>query len=490
MIAFFRPLVNEICDTLSADMTTARSIASNFSIQLLGKALSVLIGLISVAILTRALGTHAFGEYTTATTYLQMFGVVVDFGLTLTLIVMISKPDVDEERIVGNFFGLRLVSGFLLFSLAPLTVLALPWSSSVQTAVLVGALAYFLMGAASMLLGIFQRHQAMWRAAIAELLNRAVLLGLIALFAMTSPGVVEMVFAMVVANAIWLIAMIQFAKPFVNVRPLFEWSQWRFILSQSWPIAVSIIFNLLYLKGDILFLAYFRDQVEVGLYGAAYKILDVLTVLPTMLMGLVLPSLVAMWSDRNLEAFRSRVARIFDLFILAVVPVVVGAQLTATELMELIAGSGFRDAGPVLTWLIIALIGVFLGALYGHLIVAIGKQRIMTWGYVFVAVVAIVGYLWLIPPYGMWGAVWVTLVSEALITILTFTVVYRNSGALPSPTTTVKSLVAAGIMYLALLNLETHVLIDIVVGSTIYGSALFALKAITLNDVKAMLPSR
>ena len=342
-------------------MTTARSIASNFSVQLMGKVLSVLLGLICVAIITRALGTSAFGEYTTAVTYLQIFGVVVDFGLTLTLIVMISKPGIDEERIVGNFFGLRLVTGFLMFSLAPLTVLALPWSSTIQTAVLVGALAYFLMGGASMLVGVFQRHESMWRAALAELLNRAVLLGLTALFALTSPGVVEMVFAMVIANAVWLILMVQFASPFVKIRARFEWSQWMFILTHSWPIAISIIFNLLYLKGDILFLAYFRDQAEVGLYGAAYRILDVMTVLPTMLMGLVLPSLVAMWSAGRVEEFRTRVARIFDAFALIVIPVVVGAQLTSTELMTLIAGDDFAAAGSILTWLILALVGVFFG---------------------------------------------------------------------------------------------------------------------------------
>src|SRR3989339_1310948 len=237
-------------------MTTARSIASNFSVQLFGKTLSVLIGLLSVAILTRALGTSAFGDPTPPLSYLQMFGVVVDFGLTLTLIVMISKPGIDEERIVGNFFGLRLVSGFVMFSLAPLLVLALPWSETIRTAVLVGALAYFLMGGASMLLGVFQRHEAMWRAAVAELLNRGILLILITIFVIISPGVTEMFIAMVVSNAFWLFIMVHFAKPFVRIRPLFEWSQWIFILSHSWPIAVSIIFNLLYLKGDILFLAY------------------------------------------------------------------------------------------------------------------------------------------------------------------------------------------------------------------------------------------
>ena len=120
-----------------------------------------------------------------------------------------------------------------------------------------------------------------------------------------------------------------------------------FILSHSWPIAVSIIFNLLYLKGDILFLAYFRDQTEVGIYGAAYRILDVLTVLPTMLMGLVLPSLVAMWSAGQAHEFRARVTRIFDVFALTVIPSL-GAQLTSTELMVLIAGSGLLRQVPSL----------------------------------------------------------------------------------------------------------------------------------------------
>lgn len=471
-------------------MITARSIAGNFSVQLVGKILSVVLGLAVMAIVTRVLGTSAFGEYTTALTYLQMFGVVVDFGLTLTLIVMISKTGVDEERVVGNFFGLRLVSGFLLFSLAPLTVLLFPWSSTIKTAVLVGALAYFLMGGATMLVGLFQRHEAMLRAALAELLNRAVLLALVALFAFTAPTVVAMVAAMLVANAVWLAAMIRLAQPFVRIRPLFEWPQWMAILSQSWPIAVSIFFNLLYLKGDILFLAYFRDQSEVGLYGAAYKIIDVLTVLPVMLMGLMLPSLVAMWSSGEAQAFKDRVAKLFDVFVLAVVPIVVGAQLVSSEVMVLIAGEDFAAAGPLLALLIVALLGVFLGALWGHLVVAVNKQKVMTWGYLAVAIISIAGYLLYIPDYGAWGAIWVTLVSEALIAMLTFLVVYKTSRALPGLAALVKALMASAIMYLALVGLDVHVVIDLLVGATVYAAALFALRAVTIKELRALLPER
>ncbi|MBI4435127.1 polysaccharide biosynthesis C-terminal domain-containing protein, partial [Candidatus Uhrbacteria bacterium] len=260
-------------------------------------------------------------------------------------------------------------------------------------------------------------------------------------------------------------------------------------LAHSWPIAISIIFNLLYLKGDILFLAYFRDQAEVGLYGAAYRVLEVMTVLPTMLMGLVLPSLVAMWSQGRTQEFRKRVAQIFDLFALMVVPVVVGAQLTSTELMTLIAGADFAIAGPILTWLILALVGVFLGTLYGHLVVAINKQRIMTWGYVFVAIVAVVGYRLYIPVYGMWGAVWVTLASEALIAGLTFLVVYRTSRALPSLRVLLKALAASGIMYLALVGLDVPVLIDLLVGGLVYGATIITLKAVSIRQITSLIGS-
>ncbi|MBI5794211.1 flippase [Candidatus Uhrbacteria bacterium] len=472
-------------------MASAKSLAHNFSIQLAGKVLSVLIGLLAVAIITRALGTYAFGEFTTATTYLQMFGSVVDFGLTLTLIVMISETGADETRIVGNFLGLRLFSGFILFSLAPLTVLFFPWSTTVKQAVLVGAFGYFLMGGATMLLGVFQRHEAMWRAALAELLNRSVLLALLTFIALTSAGVVAMMGVSVMANFVWLLLMIHFASPFVHVRPLFMWSEWKGIIARSWPIAVSIIFNLLYLKGDILFLAYFRDQTQVGLYGMSYRIIDVLTVLPVMFMGLVLPSLVAAWSAGHTEEFRLRVARTFDVFAMAVVPLIVGAQLVATDLIVLIAGKDFADAGPVLAVLILALVGVYAGALYGHLVVAINRQRIMTWGYIGVAILSILGYFWFIPPYGIWGAVWVTLFSEAAIALITFLVVSRATGSRPNLTVTFKALAAGAVMYATLKILpESHVVIDVLVGATVYGAMLLALKAVSVQELKSLLPTR
>jgi len=467
-----------------------RSVSKNFLVQLLGRVGAVFIGMLSIAILTRSLGAEGFGEYTTAITFLQLFGVIVDFGLTLTLIVMISEAQANVEKIVGNVFALRMVSGAIMFTIAPLSILALPWSSTIQQGVLVGALAYVLMGGASLLVGVFQRFQSMWRTALAEMINRAVFLGLLFAFAYLHLGVVWMISASILANLVWLILMIRFAKPFVSIKPQFDFAVWKEILSRSWPIAISIFFNLLYLKGDILFLAYFRDQTEVGLYGVAYRILDVLTALPVMFMGLLLPLAVFHWTNQDKPKFRAQVAKTFDFFMMAILPIVVGTQAIGIELIEFVAGPGYEDSGRILQLLIIAVIGVFLGALFGHLVVAINKQKQMTWGYVAVAIISVIGYYLFIPTYGIWGAVSMTLVSEGLIALITYLVVHKEANLHLSPTVTLKAGLSSAVMYLVLIVLPPfHTLVDLGIAVIVYALMLFATKTISLSELKRLVSS-
>lgn len=464
----------------------ARRFATNYVIQLVGRALTMVFGLVTIGVLTRALSTAEFGDYTTGLTFLQFFGVIVDFGLTLTLIVMVSEKDADQKRIVGNLFSMRLVSGMIVFGLAPVAVLALPYSSSVRDVVLVGALGYLLMSEATLLVGVFQRHAAMWRSALAETLNRAVLLALV--FAVTSMGfgLQAVIVATVIANLVWLVATVWLARPFVSVSLRFDWDVWKEVVRRSWPIALSIAFNLIYLKGDILFLSLFRPSTDVAVYGVAYKVLDVLTALPVMFMGLLLPQLVADWSEGSHDRFRAHLSRAFDLFAVVTIPLVVGTQAVGTELVTLIAGDAYATSGPLLQFLILALVAVFFSTLYGHAVVAVNKQRVMIFGYAAAAVVATVGYLTLIPRFGAWGAAATTLVSEILIAGITFAVVRRASGATPTLTVTLKAIAASALMYLVLQMLPPSlpVLLSVSVGAAAYFAAMIGIGGIDIKKIR------
>ena len=138
--------------------------------------------------------------------------------------------------------------------------------------------------------------------------------------------------------------------------------------------------------------------------------------------------------------------------------------------------------------LIIAIICVFISTLYGHTIVALHKQKIMTWGYAFTAVVAIIGYFIFVPRYGMWGAAWVTCFSELLIASLTFIVVSRVSHTLPNLVIAAKAALAGLIMYLVLLMLPAWpVLITISFGAVVHTIILFAVGGVNIKEIKSLL---
>ena len=472
-------------------MISSKSLAKNFAIQTIGKVVTILMGLVALALITRTLGTERFGEYTTAITFLQFFAIIIDFGLSLSILIMISEAGADEERIVGNFFGLRLISGFFLFSLAPITVLLFPWSQTIKEAVLIGAVAFFLNGGISMLGGIFQRHESMWRSSVAELIGRIVFVILVAAFAFTHLGVTAFVWASVITNIVWLSAIIYFAQTFVRIRPRFEKNVWKEIFFRSWPLGLSTILNLMYLKGDILILSYFRTQTEVGLYGATYRILDVLTTLPFMFIGLLLPSLVFAWTNGNHEQFKNKLSRTFDLFMISVIPIIVGTQIVGVKLMEFVAGHDYAPGGEILKTLILALFSIVISVLFGHIVVVINKQRLMLYGYAAVAILTLIGYFYFIPLYGITGAAWMTVFSETAIAIITFATTYYFTRAAPNLHVFFKACLASAMMFGCLQLLPgMHVLFEISIGALIYLITIFLLKGIHREDINILIPDR
>src|SRR3989339_2219800 len=333
-------------------MTGMHEIGKNYLIQMIGKIMSIFLGLATIGILTRTLDSGVektiYGEYITITTFLSFFGVLVDFGLTLTLTQMISsKQGKDEEHLIGNILGLRLVSGAIFYTLAPLTALFFPYATNAKIGIAIGALAYLFLSTAGMLVGVFQKHLLMWRFALAELINRFVYLAFVVLLAVCGFGLVPMIGAMTIANFIWLIVTLRFAKKTVAIHPRFEWGVWMHALKQSWPIALSILFNLIYLRGDVLILSAFRTSAEIAQYGVAYKVVDVLTAFPVMFMGLLLPKLAGAWGEKNTETFHSYLQHAFDFFAVCVFPIAIGAQAVSEPLALFIAGDGYETAGQI-----------------------------------------------------------------------------------------------------------------------------------------------
>lgn len=399
------------------------ALAKNSALQIGGKLLGTIFGLITFYLLLHYFGTEGYGLLTTAMTYVAIFGVVVDFGLTLTTTQMISEQGADEEKILGNLFTLRVVTAVSFLALAPLSAIFVPGVKDVVFLISLMTATTFFASVAQTYIGVFQKRLALSIPVLAEALNRLIALVLVILVGTSHLGLEAATLAFTVGGFVQLVLMLLGTARYVRLRPRFESRVWREILIRSWPIGVSIFFNLLYLKGDILFMAlYGRSFMEIGQYGSAYKVVDVMTMVPVTFMGIMLPILTLAWSSRNREKFDHNLQNTFDVFCLIAIPFAVGAIMLGVPVMTAIKPDLIL-AGQVLAVLGPAAAVVFFNSLYGHAVVAVKKQKMMTFAYLTVAIVAIAGYVLYIPLYGAWAAAWVTLVSETLIGLCSFFVV-------------------------------------------------------------------
>ncbi len=408
-------------------MSLAARIAKNTLVQIISKIISTILGLFSIALITRYLGQAGFGEYTTVITFLTFFAVIADLGLTLVTAQMIAgRREPEEERhILNNLFGLRLLSVLFFLALAPLFAIFSPYGATVKAGILLAAAAFIFPALNQIIVGLFQKKLSMNRDAAAEVFSRLVLIAGIIFSEKSGAGLNGVLITTVAAGAANFLLHYFLAFKYAFIRPAFDFGLWKKIVTKSWPLAVTIVLNLIYLRADTLLLSFFKSPADVGLYGAAYRVIDVLATLPFMFAGLVLPILTAAWLDNEHEYFRRALQKSFDFMAALAIPLVIGAQFVGKSLMVFVAGDDFAPSGAILQILIFAVAAIFLGTMFSHAVIALDKQRKMIRFYVFTGLSSLIGYLWLIPRFSVFGAAGVTIYSEVLIAAFAAYCVYK-----------------------------------------------------------------
>lgn len=470
-------------------MNLSSRVAYNTIIQIIGKVIATILGLAAIAVMARYLREIGFGQYTTIITFLSFFGIIADFGLTLVTSQMISRPGNNQAVLLNNLFSLRLISAVFFLGLAPLAVLFFPYEPIIKLGVAVTVLSFFFTALNQILVGFFQKNLTMAVVAAAEVVSRVILLIGIIITAYLNLGLLGIMIATVAASLASFIMHYWFSRRFIKISWQIDLGVWREIIKKSWPLGLTIFFNLIYLRADIFILSLLKSQTEVGLYGATYKVLDVLTTLPFMFAGLILPILTLEWANQNFKKFNRVLQKSFDAMIMLAIPLIIGAQFTARPLMLLIAGENFVQSGNILKILILAIGFIFIGCLLAHAVIAIDKQKNIIGAYVFTAATSLIGYLIFIPRFSYYGAAWVTVYSELAIALFSLYIVIKHSRFKPNLTIILKSSAASLIMALSIYLLigRLNLIIMILLAGLIYLFCLYLFKGLAKEDFKDLI---
>jgi O-antigen/teichoic acid export membrane protein len=170
------------------------------------------------------------------------------------------------------------------------------------------------------------------------------------------------------------------------------------------------------------------------------------------------------------------------------VPIVIGTYVIAKPLMVFVAGQDFAESGAILKVLILASAAIFGTSMWGYALIAVEKQRTITWAYGTAAFLTFAGYLYFIPKFGYWGAAWMTVFSEVLIMVWSAIVLYLAIKFFPSLKIFIKTIPAALIMAGAIYFLpQWHVFFQLLISGLIYFPVLYLFGGFEKETVMAIV---
>ena len=399
-------------------MTLNKKLALNSIIQILGKFVMIGVGFVSIRILTTFLGVDGFGAYITITNYLIIASVIAEFGFNALLTTEIAGKDEKQvSHIVNNLFTFRLVMAVSVIGiLASTTVWLIPtYTTEVKTLVALGAIGTIGASLSQVLVGVFQTKLRTDKITIGDFLARITLM--LGVLGLAFLGQVNLFWVMVwysVSGIVQATFMIISTYKYYPLKLNIDWQYWKQVFKKALPLFVIITFNLIYYRIDTVMLSIMKDQTAVGLYGASYKILEILIAIPGMFMGILLP-LFAKYYLQERTRFQHIFQQAYNILLTIAIPLAVAGILLSNKILNLIAGQEFMPATSTLQVLFIGIGFIFLGNLMGHILIGASLQNKSMYIAIIGAVFNVALNLYLIPIYSYLGAAIATAITEGLV---------------------------------------------------------------------------
>lgn len=472
-------------------MSHTKTIALNSIVQIVGKFFTTGLGLIAMAIMTRYLGAEKFGWYVTTITFLGIIGIMIDFGLIPVSAQMLGEKKHDEKILFSNLLAFRVITAAVSFLVMPFFAFFFPYPPIVKISILLTALSFFCVSVNQVFTGFYQQKLKMHLPVIGDTLGKTVLVVGLWILVFFKSRFLPFMMVIVASNIAYTAFMWIAAKKIMDFSFAYDAKIWKEIGKKMWPVAISIIFNMVYLRGDVMILSFLRPQEEVGLYGAPYRVIDILNNVSMMIMGVILPILAMHWSMNDKEKFFRQYQQAFNGIMFAGAPIVVSLFALSDKIMIFVAGNDFAASSDILRILSLAVLGVYIGSVFGHVAVAIDQQKRTIWIYATNAIISLICYLIFIPMYGMNAAAWITVFSELYAGLLLFFVIQKYLKGKMSMNRNIRIWFSAGVMGLVyMLGNDLHLLLIAPLGLAAYAFTAILVKAVPKETFLEVLKKR
>lgn len=407
-----------------------RTIAANTTAQLVGKIITTGSSLIATILMARIIGPAFYGDFTKAFVTSTMFFVGIDFGINAIVVRRIANRRDREQPEFRNALGARLLLVLAAMMLLGAFLVVIPttpdqgYSRAVKVATIIFSLTFIEHAIFKTANIIFQARLEYSKSAQASAVGSLVIVVGVLLVIVRKESVAAVALAYVAGSTVMSIMALRFIKKRIAVvLPLFDRGRLSALLKEASPIGATLILNLATIRMSTILLALLRPTSEVGYYGLATRVFDVILVFPTFFMNATYPIMVERWQQgprQLLEIVKKAAKVLIATSLLSTVVLVVTSPWLALIREEFV-----KTRAPLLL-LSFSLPLFFTSSLMQWTIVTMRRERALIAVYA-VALAASIGLnIVTIPRYGMLATAATTGITEAFVLILTTIVVLQS----------------------------------------------------------------
>lgn len=382
--------------------------------QVLGGGLFFLVAIL----VARHLGPESYGPFSFIFAFVAVIHMVADFGLTQILVREISRNKQKLDEILGAVMPLVTILAIMGICIVILSVQLLTLNAD-------AAQAMYILGASVLVTFLAAVYGAVSRAfeqmevnALVLVLQRIFLLILV-LFALNQDAGLQGIAFCYLGERVfqWMFLYILVRRKYSRYTWRVDFTYWRYLIREGLPVGAGLVLRRISWYLDIFILSALSTASSVGLFSAAFRIIQMINVIPFTLSIPVFPvfSRLALESKDRVFAIYVRVLKVFVLISLPIATwlFILGPQITIA-----VFGDAYQPAGEVLQIMGPMVVFLFLNGLYVHIFSALDKQSYFMRAVGIAVTVNVVLDIALIPLWGILGAALATLISEFVLFIV------------------------------------------------------------------------
>jgi O-antigen/teichoic acid export membrane protein len=462
----------DLLDTPDAGVAAIRGSALRIGGYVGGVGLSV----VSSALLFRHLGVVASGSYVTVLSLVTLAGGISDAGLaTIGVRELSTLSPAQAPRFYRGLSGLRLTFSAIgvLFAVA---VAALSgYSSTLVVGTLVAGGGLMMQTSQNIYsLPLQARLRLGWVTAVDLVRQSGTAVAVVALV-LVDASLLPFWATTFPAGLAATVAAARLVRGSVPLRPAIDRAVWGPLLRRTLPYAMASAVGVVYFRLAILIMSLVASGQQTGYFGASFRIVEVVFVVPQLIVGATFPIFArAARDDRGRLDYA--LGRMFDVCLLLGLATGLFLATGATFIIGVVAGPKFGPAAAVLRIEGLALIASFVGAVLAYGLLSLERYRAVLLVNLSVLVLSGVLTSVLASTDGALGAASATAIVEVLYTCMLGLAILAagtrprvTGGAVP------RAVLASLLGALALVPAHLPSVARPLIAMAVYGAALLAL---------------